>query len=133
MEIEIFTLCDAATDQSGKLNIIGTFDTIYTQSFPTLHGACAVVLRVRFSRIEFRKHQIAIHFVDNDGNAILPPLEGVIEVRAAPKSHFAATNLIINLQSIRLEKEGEYSVDLAIDGEEKASLPLIARLTEKRG
>ena len=130
MEIEIFTLCDAATDQGGKLNLLGTFDTIYSAVFPAIHGPCAVVMRVRFSRIEWREHKLAIHFVDNDGTAFLPPLEGTIAVQGANKARFAAANMIVNLQAIRLDKQGEYAIDLAIDGEEKASLPLNARLTQ---
>src|SRR3954471_3148287 len=28
MQLEVFTLCDAATEHAGKLNIIGTFDSL---------------------------------------------------------------------------------------------------------
>jgi hypothetical protein len=30
----VAVLCDAATDESGKLNLLGAFDTIYTQQLP---------------------------------------------------------------------------------------------------
>jgi len=42
MNIEIIALCDAATDQQGKLNILGAFDTVFTKSLPTVHTQCAV-------------------------------------------------------------------------------------------
>ena len=35
MEIQIAALCDSAADYGGKLCVIGTFDTIVAQSFPT--------------------------------------------------------------------------------------------------
>ena len=31
MNIQVAVLCDAATDENGKLNLLGAFDTIYTQ------------------------------------------------------------------------------------------------------
>ena len=35
MNIEAFLLCDAATDQQGKLNILGAFDNLYAKKIPT--------------------------------------------------------------------------------------------------
>ncbi|MDB6032554.1 MAG: hypothetical protein JWM16_2892, partial [Verrucomicrobiales bacterium] len=37
MEIQVAVLCDAATDYQGKLNILGTFDTIFTAQMPAVH------------------------------------------------------------------------------------------------
>jgi len=34
MEIEIFTLCDFAQDNSSKLTVVGTFDSIQSRQFP---------------------------------------------------------------------------------------------------
>jgi len=34
MYIEVMSLCDAATEAQGKLNILGTFDTIFSQKLP---------------------------------------------------------------------------------------------------
>ena len=38
MDIQIAILCDAATDTHGKLNILGTFDTIYTSQLPAVQA-----------------------------------------------------------------------------------------------
>lgn len=38
-----------------------------------------------------------------------------------------SANLILNIQGLKLERLGEYSIDLAIDGQEKASLPLFVK------
>ena len=35
MNIQVAVLCDAATDDNGKLNLLGAFDTIYTQQLPS--------------------------------------------------------------------------------------------------
>ena len=47
MTIQVAVLCDAATDESGKLNLLGAFDTIYTQQLPAVHPQCSVRLAER--------------------------------------------------------------------------------------
>src|SRR2546425_8041034 len=37
MHVQIAALCDAATDYNGKLNLLGTFDTVLTQQMPAVH------------------------------------------------------------------------------------------------
>jgi len=42
MNIQVAVLCDAATDDNGKLNLLGAFDTIYTQQLPAVHPQCSI-------------------------------------------------------------------------------------------
>ncbi len=128
MEIETFVLCDAATDYRGKLNILGTFDTIWGAKLPVIWPHCALALRVRFTRIEEGEHRVRIGFMDEDGQAVLPPLDGTIRVGFGSQVGTVATNMILNMERIRLQKEGEYSISLAIDGRQERSLPLYLRL-----
>jgi len=128
MEIETFVLCDAATDYRGKLNILGTFDTIWGARLPVTWPHCALALRVRFTRIEEGEHRVRIGFMDEDGRAVLPPLDGTVRVGFGPQTGTVAANMILNIDRIRLEKEGEYSISLAIDGRQERSLPLYLRL-----
>ena len=80
MEIESFVLCDAATDYRGKLNILGTFDTINAGELPIIWPHCALALRIRFSKIEEGEHRVQISFMDEDGRSIMPPLDGTVRV-----------------------------------------------------
>jgi hypothetical protein len=132
MDIEAFLLCDAATDQGGKLNVLGAFDAIFAAQVPTMHPACAVALRLRFSRIEEGQHPFRIYIIDEDGGEVVPKLEGVISVKIPAESGSTAVNVVANLQRLKLSKFGKYSIDLAIDGEHKASLPLILAQTPPR-
>ena len=45
MTIQIATLCDSASDYSGKLCILGAFDNLCSREFPVTHPACALVVR----------------------------------------------------------------------------------------
>ena len=127
MNVEILALCDAANDSHGKLNILGAFDSLWARTAPAVHPACAVAVRIRFSELEQGEHKVAIHLIDDDGVMVLPPIEGAIQITLNAGDVSAVANLILNLQSIKLEHYGEYFVNLMIDGEEAASLPLLLR------
>ena len=132
MHIEVFTLCDAATGDRGKLNILGAFDTIFSAKTPTVHPRCSIALRIRFKSIEKGEHKVTVNFVDADGKHIIPPLNGPIQVNFREGQRCIASNLILNIQQLKLARYGEYSIDLAIDGKQEASLPLLVREQKQR-
>jgi hypothetical protein len=72
MQLEIFTLCDAATEHAGKLNIIGTFDALRALEAPIAHPQCAIAGRLRFEQIEEGNHRVSLTFGDEDGNIVMP-------------------------------------------------------------
>ncbi|MHC4950109.1 MAG: DUF6941 family protein [Planctomycetota bacterium] len=100
MNIEAFLLCDAATDQRGKLNVLGAFDNIFAKETPTRQRGCSIAARIRFSNIS---------------------------VRIGDNASTAAVNLILNIQNLEFKQYGQYQIDLAIDGSVQASLPLHIR------
>ena len=125
MHIEIFSLCDAASvDNGGKLSLLGAFDTISAASMPVVYPSFTIALRIRFDGIERGEHKVAFNFVDIDGKHILPPASGVINVNFHNEQRSGSANYIINVQMVKLEKYGEYSIDLAINGRKESSLPL---------
>ena len=127
MQVEILALCDAASDYQGRLCLLGAFDVIHAKAFPATHPHCAIALRLRFARIEDGNHVVRLHFVDDDGNLILPPLEGQMTVACAESTNSASTNLILGVQGLQLNAPGDYAVNLAVDGREVASIPLYVR------
>ncbi|MHC4159561.1 MAG: DUF6941 family protein [Planctomycetota bacterium] len=127
MNIDAFLLCDCATDQGGKLNVLGAFDSIFARKMPAVHRACAITARIRFEKIEEGEHQVRIDVVDEDGKAVLPRLDGEISVKVGAEAGSAATNLILNLQRLEFERYGRYSINLAIDGRHVQSLPFSVR------
>ena len=127
MQIEIFALCDAATGDFGKLSLLGAFDTIWAQKAPAVYPQCSIALRSRFERVERGDHKVMVHFIDSDGKNVILPAEGPISINFPDEQGSSAANLILNLQGLKLEKFGEYSIDLAIDGLQKASLPLFVK------
>jgi L-asparaginase II len=127
MNIDAFLLCDCATDQGGKLNVLGAFDSIFARKMPAVHRACAIAARIRFEKIEEGEHQVRVDVVDEDGKAIVPRLDGEISVHIRDDAGSSGTNLILNLQGLKFERYGRYSINLAIDGRQVHSLPFTVR------
>ncbi|MBI3241331.1 MAG: hypothetical protein HYZ49_03460 [Chloroflexi bacterium] len=127
MDIEIFTLCDAAADYQGRLNILGVFDTIFASQMPAMHPFCSAALRMRFQMIERGQHSLTLHIVDDDGNLVVPAIEGAFSVEIPGNSQIASANLILNLGQLRFKNYGEYAINLAIDSRQEATLPFWVR------
>jgi hypothetical protein len=127
MNIQVAVLCDAATDDNGKLNLLGAFDTIYTQQLPAVHPQCSIALRVTFSSGDEGKHSLGLNFVDADGRSIanFPPIP--VEVTLPDDMHFGTRNFIVNIQQLKFENPGLYSIDILLDGQPQANIPLLVR------
>jgi hypothetical protein len=128
MEVQIAVLCDAATDYGGKLNLLGTFDTIVASQLPAIHPQCSIALRIVFSRIEEGHHKLRINFVDEDGRSIMPGIDLPAEANFPGDASILSRNFIINIQHLKFEKTGHYAIDIAIDGRHETSIPLHVRL-----
>jgi hypothetical protein len=125
LKVELFVLCDAATDYQGKLNLLGTFDSIWAKQMPAIHPQCAVALRIRFLKVEEGEHKVKISIVDGDGKAVVRPIEAGVNIQFKNTLLTSmATNMILNLQGLNFPVYGEYSIDLAVNGRHELSLPL---------
>ena len=127
MKIEVFALCDAATDNRGKLNLLGTFDQIYAAKMPVIHPSCAIALRVRFDKMEEGAHKVNLQLVNPDGIPVFQPMEGEVNPRMGDDVGSVAVNLILNFQQVKFEAFADYQINLAIDDRAMASLPLRVR------
>lgn len=127
MQVEIFAICDAATSDNGKLNILGSFDTIWVRKFPAVYPHCAVAVKMRFQSLEKGDHAIAVRFIDEDGHNILPPANGSFSVNMPTDQRSASADIVLNIQSLNLAKPGEYALELSVDGHSMISLPLFVR------
>jgi len=127
MDIQVAVLCDAATDSQGKLNILGTFDTINAAQMPAVHPQCSVALRMVFDKMEEGARKVRLNFVDEDGKSVMPPIDMGVQVEIPDEAIFISRNFIVNIQHLKFEKPGFYSVDVSLDGEIKGRIPLLVR------
>ena len=124
INIEAFFLCDAATGQNGKLNVLGAFDVIRVKKLPATHSTFWIVVRIRSD--EAGHHSIKVKITDKDNKVLPPKLMGGIDFKIATSS-----NLILGVTRMRFEYYGEYKFDLIIDGKTMATLPLHIKAIEK--
>ena len=127
MEIPIATLCDAATDYGGKLNLLGSFDTVLTSQFPAIHPQCAIALRFVFNKAEEGRRAFRLTFVNEDGKSIMPAIDLNIDVRVPEAVNYLSRNLIINIQQLKFDEPGQYAIDVAMDDVPQTSIPLLVR------
>lgn len=129
MNIQVAVLCDAATDDHGKLNLLGAFDTIITPQLPAVHPQCSIALRVTFSSEDEGKHKLRLNFVDADGHSVMPPMDVPVDIALPEDTHFLTRNFIVNIQQMKFAQPGLYSIDVFLDTEQKAGIPLLVRHT----
>jgi hypothetical protein len=127
MNIQVAVLCDAATDDHGKLNLLGAFDTIYAPQMPAYHPQCAVALRVTFQAGDEGMRKLGLHIINADGKPILQVPDMPVEVVLPDDTHFITRNFIVNIQQLKFDEPGLYSVDVRLDNENAASVPLLVR------
>jgi hypothetical protein len=126
MKIELFTFCDFAQENSGKLTIVGTFDTIISRNFPCIHPQLSVVIRVRFDLWEFKSHSFRIESRDLDGETMMESIVGNVDVLGVGNAS-AVSHLVFSISNLRINGSGVINFTLYIDDKETGSIPLYIR------
>jgi hypothetical protein len=126
VKAEIFTFCDFAQENSGKLTLVGTFDTIISRNFPCVHPQLSVVIRLRFDMWEFANHHFRIETRDVDGDLCMETISGSIEVAGAGNAT-AVSHLVFSITNLRFRTSGVVNFVLYVDDRELSSVPLYVR------
>jgi hypothetical protein len=127
MNIQVAVLCDAATEENGKLSLLGAFDTIYAPQMPAIHPQCAVALRLTFLPGDEGQRKLGLIFVNEDGHNIMPAIEMPVSVDLPDDAHFLTRNFIVNIQQLKFEAAGLYSVDIRFDDQSHSNIPLLIK------
>ncbi|MCL2138719.1 MAG: hypothetical protein FWH41_04215 [Treponema sp.] len=126
MKIELFTFCDFAQENGGKLTLVGTFDTIVSRNFPCVHPQLSVVIRVRFDLWEFAAHAFRIEINDLDGDINMPPISGNLDVKGGGNAS-AVSHLVFTIGNLNFKNPGVVNFTLFLDDKEIGSIPLYVR------
>ncbi|MDR2136166.1 MAG: hypothetical protein LBO76_06080 [Treponema sp.] len=126
MKIEIFTFCDFAQENSGKLTVVGTFDTIISRHFPFSHPQLSVVIRLRFDLWEFSRHSFRIETRDLNGEMSMEAITGNVDVKGVGNAT-TVSHLVFSISNLRFHASGMVNFVLYIDDKELSSIPLYIR------
>ncbi len=132
MTVQLASLCDSASDYAGKLCMLGAFDTLCSREFPVVHPACALVVRLIFEPNDSGRHQFMIRCIDPAGQECIPPFDPVVDV-SFPSNFvpFVTRNIVLNLQRLRIERQGVYRWLVQLGDQTLASIPLRVTLFDE--
>ena len=129
MKIELFTFCDFAQENGGKLTVVGTFDTIISRMFPCVHPQLSVVIRIRFDLWEFTNHNFRIETRDLNGNKSMETISGNINVKGIGNAT-AVSHLVFTISNLHFKDAAVINFILFLDDKEAGSIPLYIRKAE---
>lgn len=115
MTLDIFTFCDFAQESKGKMTIVGTFNILQLQKFPSLYQNLYIAIRVSFSPEEVGDHTLKLSLKHKDlGNDVLPPLELTTQT-VINDGRYSSINLPLNAQSVTFDSKGTYICNVSVD------------------
>jgi len=126
MKIELFTFCDFAQENGGKLTIVGTFDTIISRNFPCVHPQLSVIIRLRFDVWEFTNHSFRIETRDLNGDKTMDAISGNIDVKGIGNST-AVSHLVFTISNLHFRDATVINFILFLDDKEAGTIPLYVR------
>ena len=126
MEIDLALLADAANmDSNGKLNILGVFDRIGTNSFPARHARMVLILRFAAPISEAGRHKVCITLKGPDGTQVVR-VDGEMQINPGGPVAGGVVRVphILNLDGLVFKRPGPYAFDVTVNEEHHLSLPL---------
>ncbi len=128
MNIQVAVLCDAATDDNWKLNLSGGVRHHIRSAMPAVHMQCTVALRVTFMPTDEGTRNLSLNFINADGHPLMAPIPLQVDVTLPDDVHFLTRNFIVHLERLQFNEPGLYSVEVRMDNQPQASIPLLVKL-----
>lgn len=119
MRTNILTLCDYAKEYNGQLNIVGTFNQIKSEVFPTNPISFYIVCQFVIKENIIGEHFVNISVVHNESGEYLVKTRNFklaieLENNAKPNKVFI-TNMILHLEKTVFNKSGAYTLIVESD------------------
>ncbi|MGD0174863.1 MAG: hypothetical protein ABSC61_10650 [Anaerolineales bacterium] len=127
MEVELFVICDAATDTAGKINILGVFDTIITKEIPTTLPSLSYAIKIRFYKDDEKEHNFLLRVHSPEGKIIEPSFNGKFGFTMVEGEETGSLNLILNIFGLKFDTLGRYTAELLIDDIKVKTIPIIVK------
>lgn len=125
IQVSLALLADCANvSREGKLNILGIFDRLHSQSVPAVHPQMHLVLSFEADRSDAEKsHPLAIDLIDGDG-ARLFSLGGELRFGTPPPGEQVRVNQVVQLNGLQFPRYGTYDFKVVVNNEVRRSVPL---------
>ncbi len=127
MECTLGLLADyASRDEGGKLNVMGIFDVVYSDTFPYAMPQFYVVVKLTAGPAEYgTSKNVELVLLNPDGK-IIGKIPSKGKVPTPDRGGPAHLEIALRLVGVPFEKPGRYAVSVLVSGEEKTSIPIEA-------
>lgn len=123
MRTELFTLCDYAKNDGGKLTIVDTFDVVIAEKLPW-RAYFGFALKLRMENCDGGKElQLKIIEKDHPDNSLFCVNTVLSQIKEG--GILATTG---NLKGVVFEKEGDYEFKILLSEQEVYSFPFKVKL-----
>ncbi len=123
MKADFAFICDFA-EAAAKLNALGIgFDTIFATQLPVRHPHFSLVMQLRSSAAEAGHKRIQVNLMNDDGKDIIPPIQGNFNLPRTEGRLHSIGRFVMEFNSVEFITYGTYTVIVAVEGLEVASLP----------
>lgn len=124
MDVDFAFLCDYA-EVGNKIYALGIgFDTIMAPNVPATHPLLYVVVQFRAAVGEAGQKNLEVNLIDEDGNAVVPPIRQQINVPSPTAGVNSLGRLALAFRNVQFPKYGSYSIHVAIDNTQIQRLSL---------
>lgn len=130
MKTELFTLCDSAQEYAGKCVIMGTFNEIKGDSFPTALQNISLVIRLAFDPDEDWHSTLTISAYNiSDKEFPIVKFDTVITNKPTSNGQRSFVNALLKLDGIQIPKPGTYRFEVKL-GDWSDNIELYASLNK---
>ena len=134
LRIALSAIADTANiSKEGKLNITGIFNSINVAGFPAAHPSMVLVFVIEGERSEAQsEHKLKVDLIDEDGNHVIPSIEGNIRFADIPPSGSIHAPQILHFVNVQFKNHGRHEFKIIINGEVRASVPINISASDKK-
>jgi hypothetical protein len=132
MKTEIFTLCDFAQDNGGKLTVVGTFDVLNLDGATPFVPPFYLAFKGRYEKTDSGETKATINIRDKVGVDIIPPMNVPVNLKMPDNTDEGRLALVAGFVGMKFVKEGNFRVLIRI-GSYSNELPITIRIRKEAG
>ena len=131
MHVSFALFADAANlSQEGKLNILGVFDALQVGTLPALHPRATLVVHLKGNTLDVGAHRVSLRWLSPSGTELWSS-EGELGVAQPPQGVQEMDFPLIAQLDLPLDQSGSYVMNIGLDGDVHAEVPLQVRTPEQ--
>lgn len=113
MKLNLFSICEGAFNNQGRLTIVNTYDMISASSFP-LKMSLGIAMTIAFDKNDGGKHMIVLHIINKKNDVEIAKMESEVSIPHDENGGFL--NFVSNVNGFMFPEAGDFNFDLTVDG-----------------